>query len=408
MCDYSGACLLLMFGLVFGWTSLFGPLQQLVFSKFADSFWEENANKSILRCLALSALRTFPIFAVNVVHYLQHAKAFNSISQNVLSTVFYSTAIGKVTRGDYNIKAWRFLHEQSSTFYKINFFRSFPVRLVFTNYNSPPRLRRQAHVVFFFHPTSSQSSARHPHAAGNVRRRARQLAGAGTGADERLRYDVSGRAHPGGGHTGDPPQSAAVRGRTRAARLRREWRLGDIPGLRRPGTGHPRRLAPAAQMLARSLSARAERQRGLARPRAARVRERRAGQFARPVQVPASGLRNASHGGSGKDRARGTRFSENHGDIRRGNQKLLQETWLRARRAVHVEKFGLTSNWCLYISPKTRHVVLLRLFSRYQRVDNRIFPASVSEASAMHRRRVTVEFLLRVSMFVNALFNGTC
>jgi len=76
-----------------------------VFSKFADSFWEENANKSILRCLALSALRTFPIFAVNVVHYLQHAKAFNSISQNVLSTVFYSTAIGKVTRGDYNIKA---------------------------------------------------------------------------------------------------------------------------------------------------------------------------------------------------------------------------------------------------------------------------------------------------------------
>lgn len=130
-------------------------------------------------------------------------------------------------------------------------------------------------------------AARHPDAAGQFWRGAREPARAGPGPDEGLGHAVSRRQEPRGGHPGDPQQGSPVRNRADPARLRRQRRLGDVPLVRGSEAGHSRRVTATAKVLPGVIQARAA-GRLLNRPRASRLRVSGASQRSRPHEVPAS------------------------------------------------------------------------------------------------------------------------
>ncbi len=100
-------------------------------------------------------------------------------------------------------------------------------------------------MEFFENPNFN--TARHTHAAGELRGRTRQFARTVPREDARPRPPVQGHTNEGGGDEADTGVGEPGRRRADTEGLRREWGVGDVPIVRGSREGYTHRVAEAQE-----------------------------------------------------------------------------------------------------------------------------------------------------------------
>ena len=125
-------------------------------------------------------------------------------------------------------------------------------------------------------------------------------------------------------------------GRIDSSRLRRKWRMGDFPFLRRSRKRYSDWFATITQVFAPSFPSRVTRW-GINCSWATRIWQCRTGKRQRPEKISTPGFRNTFDGGSGTHIQRRTQVLQNCCHLRSWNSKLLQKIGLPTWRPLHDE-----------------------------------------------------------------------